>query len=134
MKRDAVKIQAHFLFGFLILQFLFGMFVNLFVQFPNTTNEKILWEFARGQTSLVIHMIIALLLVIGGIVFLIRTVIRKDRKLIIAAVIGLLTILISTYTGVEFVSSQQDGYSFTMAVAFIFSLISYGWVILHVKK
>jgi hypothetical protein len=127
MKKDPIRIQAHIIFGFLILEFLFGMFANLFVEFPDTHNERLLWEFARGQTSLVIHMLIALLLVIGGIVFLVRTIRRKEKSLIIAASVGLATLLLATYSGAEFVSTQQDSYSFAMATAFILALVSYGW-------
>jgi hypothetical protein len=133
MKKDPIRIQAHVIFGFLILEFLFGMFVNLFVQFPDTRKEQLLWEFAKGQASLIIHMVIALLLVIGGIVFLARTIRRRDRQLIVAASVGLFTILAATYSGMEFVSTQQDPYSFAMATAFILALVSYGWAIYKAK-
>jgi len=133
MKKDPIKIQAHVVLGFLIIQFLFGMVANLFVQFPNTTNKKTLWEFAQTQWSVSVHMIIALLLIIGGIVFLIRTIRRKDKKWIIASSIGLFGILIATITGIQFISTQQGGYSYAMAVAFIISFVSYGWGIYKTK-
>ena len=122
------------LLGFLILQFLFGMFANLFIEFPDTKNEGILWEFAKNQWPLVMHMIIAALLVIGGIVLLIRTIRRKDKQLIISESIGLLALLVASFVGAQFVSTQADGYSYAMAVAFIISFVSYGWGLLKAKK
>ena len=134
MKKDPIKTQANVILGVLIIQYLFGMFVNLFVQFPDTQKEGVLWEFAKNQWPLVIHMIIGGLMVIGGIVFLIRTIRRKEKQLIIAASVGLAAILIAAFAGAQFVSTQADGYSYTMAVAFIIAVVSYGWVLYLTKN
>jgi predicted transporter len=134
LKKDPLKIQSHFILGFLILEYLFGMFVSLFIEFPDTKNEKMLWEFAKGQPSIVIHMVLAALLVIGGIVLLIRSIRRKDRNWIIAASVGLFALLAASVAGSQFIPTQQDPYSYSMAVAFLLALFSYGWGIYKAKK
>jgi hypothetical protein len=134
MKKDPLRIQSHFLLGFLTLEYLFGMFINLFVEFPETKKEKVLWEFAKGQPSIVIHMVIAALLVIGAIVLVIRAIRRKDRYWIIASSIGLVAILTATGMGAQLISTQQDVYSYVMAVAFLLAVFSYGWAIYRAKK
>lgn len=134
MKKDSIIIQIHFLLGFLIVEFLFGMFANLFIQFPNTSNKEILWTFAKNQFPVVMHMIIGALLIIGGIVLLIRTIRKKNKQLIISASVGLIALLAASFTGAQFVSTQQDWYSYTMAVMFIIAIISYGWGLLKIKK
>lgn len=127
MKKDPLKIQSYFILGFLVLQFLFGMFANLFVQFPNTRNEGVLWKFAGQQVSVAAHMFIALLLLIGGIVLLIRVIRKKDKQWIIAASVGLFALIIATFAGVQFIPTQQNVYSYIMAIAFLIAFVSYGW-------
>lgn len=134
MKKDPLRLQAHMLLGGLILQYLLGMFANLFVEFPDTKNEIALWEFTKGQMVLMTHIILAFLLVIGGIVFLIRAIRRKNKNWIIAASVGLVAIVVSFFGGMRFIPTQEDGYSYLMAAAFIFAFVSYGWGISKAKS
>jgi hypothetical protein len=133
MKRDPLRIQSHVILGILILQYFLGMLANLFVQFPDTTNEKLLWQFVQGQWIVVTHMILGFLLLIGSIVLLFRSIRRKDKDWIIAASLGLAAILTAVGAGSEFIPTQQDVYSYIMAVAFIIAVISYGWGIFKTK-
>lgn len=134
MKRDSLKIQSHFILGFLIVQYLLGMYANLFVQFPDSTSEKTLWKYAGNHVSVDIHMIVALMLVIAGIVLLIRTVLRKNKYWIIAASVGLFSILVATVAGVEYIPTQQNIFSYIMGIAFILAFVSYGWGLYKAKK
>lgn len=134
MKRYPIRIQINFILGFLVLQYLFGMFVNLFVQFPDTQKESVLWKFAQDQMPVVLHMVIGALLIIGGIVLLIRTIRKRDKQLVMASSIGLVALLIASFAGAEFVSTQADGYSYTMAVTFIIAVALYGWGLYKAKK
>lgn len=134
MKKDPLRIQAHAILGALILQYLLGMFANMFVSFPDTTNEVTLWEFAKGQWPVMTHIILGALLVIGGIVFLIRAIRRKDKQWIIAASVGLFGVLAAGIAGARFIPTQQDVYSYIMAVAFILAFLAYGWGIYKAKK
>jgi len=134
MKKDPLKIQSHFILGFLILEYLFGMFASLFIEFPDTKNEKILWRFATGQPSIVIHMVLAAMLIIAGIVLLVRSIIKKDKTWIIAASIGLFALLSASVAGSQFIPTQQDPYSYSMAIAFLLALLSYGWGIYKAKQ
>lgn len=134
MKKDPLKIQTHFILGILFLQYLFGMFANLFVQFPDTKNETALWEFARGQVAVMIHIIIAFLLLIAAVVLLIRSIRRKDKSWVTGASVGLFWILVAFISGVRFIPTQEDLYSFFMSVAFILAFLSYGWVLYRTKK
>lgn len=134
MKKDPLRIQSHFLLGFLTLEYLFGMFINMFVEFPDTKKEKVLWEFTKSQPSIVIHMVIAVLLLIGAIVLLIRAVMRKDKYWIISSAVGLAAVLTATAVGSQFISTQQDVYSYIMAAAFLLAVFSYGWGIYRAKN
>jgi hypothetical protein len=133
MKRDPLKIQSHVMLGFLIFQYLFGMAVNLFVQFPDTKSQSILWEFAKSQMALVLHIILGALLLIGALVFIIRAIHSKNKQWIISASVGLLAILVAIISGAQFIPTQQDVYSYIMAVAFILAVFAYGWGIYKAK-
>lgn len=133
MKKDPLKIQSHVMLGMLTLQYLFGMVVNLFIQFPSNASEKVLWQFAVKQLPLTVHMILGGLLVIGGIVLLIRAVRKKNKNWIWASSIGLFSLLVASFSGSQFIPTQQDSYSFIMAITFIAVFISYGWGIYKVK-
>jgi len=134
MKKDPLRIQSHVILGILILQYLFGMAANLFVQFPDSHNEKNLWQFAQGQWTIVTHMILGFLLLIGAIVLLFRAIRRKEKNWIIAASIGLAAILSAIGAGSEFIPTQQDVYSYIMAATFIIAVLAYGWGIYKAKK
>ncbi len=134
MKKDPLRIQSHVILGILILQYLFGMAANLFVQFPNTKNENALWEFAKGQWSVVIHIILGFGLLIGSTVLLVRAIRRKDKSWIIVGSVGLFAILAAIITGSQFIPTQQAIYSYIMAIAFILAVMSYGWGIFIEKK
>lgn len=134
MKKDPLKIQSHVILGMLILQYLFGTAANLFVQFPNSTSEKVLWQFAVKQFPLTVHMLLGVLLVIAGIVLLIRALRKKDRNWIWAASIGLFSILVASFAGAQFIPTQQDLYSYTMAIAFIAAFVAYGWGLYKAKS
>jgi hypothetical protein len=69
----------------LIVQYILGMFTNLFVQFPDTTIPAKLWEFAWAQVSEASHIILGLLLFIGTLVLLIRALAYKNRTWTVAA-------------------------------------------------
>ena len=134
MKKDPLRILSHVILGVLILQYLFGMAANLFVQFPDTTNENAHWEFAKTQATIVIHIVLAFLLVIASIVLLIRAIRRKDKNWIIAGSVGLFAMVAAFLSGAEFITTQADGYSYAMAVTFILAFLSYGWGIYKSKK
>ncbi len=127
MKKDPLRIQSHVILGILLLQYLLGMAANLFVQFPDTSNTKRLWQYAQDQWTVVTHMILGFLLLIGSIVLLFRAIRRKDKNWIIAGSVGLFAILAAVGAGSEFIPTQQDVYSYIMAAAFILAVVAYGW-------
>ena len=133
MKKDPLKIQSHVILGMLTLQYLLGMAVNLFIQFPGNASEKELWQFAVKQFPLTVHMILGGLLVIGGIVLLIRSISKKNKNWIWASSIGLFSMLVASFTGAQFIPTQQDSYSYIMAIAFIAAFVAYGWGLYKAK-
>ncbi|MGH7203495.1 MAG: hypothetical protein ACREHC_03570 [Candidatus Levyibacteriota bacterium] len=125
--KNAFSKHALGLIGMLSLQFLLGMFANLFIEFPEKASEKQLWAFTWTQIPLDLHIIIGLGLLIGAVVLFIKAIRQKNRQWLIASSIGGVAIVVADYTGASFISSQSDSYSFAMAVSFIVALLAYGW-------
>ena len=115
------------LIGALIVQYVLGMYVNLFVSFPQNAIQRQLWEFAWSQPSVAAHIILAILILLGAIVILVRAILSKNRTWIIATSVGLIAILAAGSSGATFISSQGDLYSYAMSLAFLVSILSYAW-------
>ena len=125
--RNGLRVNAIFIIGFLVIQYALGMISNMFVQFPDTSDAGQLWEFARSQFATGTHILIGTLLLLGAVVFVIRTVRAKVGGWIASSVVGLIAIAAAFYGGVMFISSQVDAYSMVMALAFIVAFLAYGW-------
>lgn len=124
-KEGRLKPHALVILVLLILQYLLGMATNLFVQFPQNQHEGQLWEFAWKQLPLASHIILGVLLVIGSLVLLIRSILQKNRRWIISSAVGFLAILIAGMAGSLFIPSQMAVYSFVMALCFIIAVLAY---------
>ncbi|MDR3573702.1 MAG: hypothetical protein P4L50_07565 [Anaerolineaceae bacterium] len=111
----------------LIVQYILGMFTNLYVVFPKTSIPGQLWEFAWSQASEASHIILGILLFIGTLVLFIRALVYKNRTWTIAAGGALAGVLVAIYGGVSFIPTQMDPYSLLMSVAFIVSLLALLW-------
>ena len=127
VKNLSLKKQGIGMVIALIIQYLLGMITNLFVQFPDTKNEGKLWLYAWSQTSLALHIVLGILLLLGSVILLIRAFVRKDGAWILASTLGFLTILGSGIAGAIFVTKQSDVYSLAMALGFIVAFLSYFW-------
>lgn len=114
------------LFG-LCIQFLLGMAINVFVSYPTSGDAGVMWEFTKRQPLVMVHIIWGTLLVIGATVFVVRSVRGSDALWKRVSVLGLVFALVAWVSGERFVSTQQDVYSFTMAVAFIAAILAYVW-------
>jgi hypothetical protein len=112
----------------LSLQFLLGMWVNLFAAVPTTHNLAAAVG-DPGDPVLVGHYALAVVLIVLG-AFLVVVAFRSGarRTLVGTAVLGFLSLLWASAAGVEFVlsgfSSNVD--SFSMALAFVAATSCYG--------
>ena len=129
----ALKTQGIAMIIFLAIQYVLGMTVNLFSNFPKTISAGKLWEYAWSQFYIAGHIVIGILLLIGAIVFVIRSVIAKDVKWIIFSVVGLLAIIIAGSSGAIFITAQTDIYSYVMSLGFIVAVASYFIGIIYSK-
>ena len=127
MKLSLLNSQAIGLILGLVVQFLLGIAINLYVQFPANQTREQLWSFAFKQWLVVAHLVVGVGLVLGSIIFLIRSIRQKSLGWKILAAIGLIAVLIAWASGEEFVSTQADIWSFVMSIGFGIALLAYSW-------
>ena len=124
---DKLKKQAFGLMIGLLVQYLLGIVVNLFVSFPEDVHGEELWKFTEKQPLILIHILLALLLLIGSSAFVSTSIKQKNSLWIKVSLVAFLSILLSVITGALFVPSQNDTYSVIMASGFAVAAASYGW-------
>lgn len=84
---------------------------------------RIAWQ----HFSTAAHIIVALGLLLGSIVFVVRAIRAKAVHYIVPAWVGLFAIVAAGYAGAEFVASQNDTYSLIMSIGFVTAVGAYVW-------
>jgi len=116
-----------------VVQYALGMWVNLYVTVPARDQgggflTAIGRALANGPVALGIHAGLGLLLVLGSISLVVRSVLSRNRAVIAASAVFFLALLGAASSGASFVDSGRDSASASMAmltgVALICSLIS----------
>jgi hypothetical protein len=116
-----------------VVQYALGIWVNLYVTVPARDQgggflAAIGRALANGPVALGLHAGLGLLLVLGSISLVVRSVLSRNRALIAASAVFLLALLGAASSGASFVDSGKDSASASMAmltgVALICSLLS----------
>ena len=105
----------------LLVQYGLGMVVNLDVTVPARDQgggvlTAIGRAFANGPAGLAVHAGLGLLLIVGAIQLVVRSVLARHRPLIWLSSVSLLAILGAAFNGAAFVNSGSDGSSLGMAM------------------
>lgn len=122
-----VKKQSLGMVVGLSLQYLLGIVNNLYVQFPDTKSEEVIWKFAWSQITIALHIILGVGLIAGAIALVVASYKNKLKSWLLPAWAGLISVLAAFIFGALFVDFQNDAYSLLMAVFFITAIFSYVW-------
>lgn len=121
----------------LALQFILGMILNLFVTLPDKhpgqvgnyfvrSGHSFVWAISiGGGVALFLHVLVALGLLIGSIVFVIQASKARSKQWIWVSSIGLAGILAAFSNGLSFLDFNHDLNSFIMASGYILATVSY---------
>src|SRR5260221_9007735 len=121
----------------LIVQFLLGMAVNLFVTIPTDhpganppeyfggVVQSVTWAILRGHVLLITHAILGLLLVLNALGLLIAAIKARARDLITVTSFGLVGVLAAGFNGGSFLNYNQDFSSMLMAAFFAVAVVAY---------
>jgi hypothetical protein len=108
----------------LIVQFGLGIGVNLYVTLPAAGRPGHASWFGNGPL-LALHATLGMLLVLAAIFVLVRSIMARNRTLILTSAAGLVAIFLAFFFGSNFTDKLTNGYSLGMAIAFAAALACY---------
>ncbi len=126
----------------LLIQFLAGMLVNLFVTVPDAhpgtkpaeyfggSAQSVAWAITgSGIPLLVFHAAFGLLLVVGGLAMIPRVRTVRRRSVTLLAGLGFLAILASGFNGASFLDFGEAASSMLMATLFALAMLCYAGIL-----
>ncbi len=128
--RSLTDIMVVVMISFLVVQFISGIYVNLFVSFPTIGTSYSMFSMMRLMLSrgipLMFHMMTGMAVAAFSVLTLVAFAISAPRGLPIA-IVGLVSTLAAGTAGMTFVFTgfQNQFYSLVMALAWLFALLSY---------
>jgi hypothetical protein len=132
---SAFRISTMVILLALVLEFILGMYTNLYVKFPETLVNGNAWEWAMSQSAVVTtHVILGTLLALLSIVVAGFAIALKNKAAIIVSLLGFAAIWFAYLSGSVFLSNiEADTYSFTMSLGFIAAMVVYGMANVFVR-
>jgi hypothetical protein len=115
----------------LVLLFVSGMIINLFVTFPEipeiTLQSNQYQPLFIEYPVLLAHFLLGIILLISALVALVMSYKAKQTKIIRISLIGFLSVLIAVTYGLVFVQYvfTNNAYSFDMSLSALFALVAY---------
>jgi hypothetical protein len=122
---------------FLMIQFLLGIAVNLFVTIPTNhpganppeyfggVVQSVTWAILHGQILVILHASLGLLLVLNALGLLVAAIRVRQRDLITVTAFGLFGVLAAGFNGGSFLNYNQDFSSMLMATFFAVAVVAY---------
>ena len=125
LRRQALAAAAA-----LIVEFLLGVSVNLYVTVPRADagsgiGPAIGRAVANGPAALAIHAVVGLLLILAAVSLTARSIAARLRFVAAAAAVALLCVIGASASGASFVDSAKAGASMAMAVLTGVALLCY---------
>ena len=122
-------------FVLLVAQFAVGMYVNLYVTVPKAdSGQGLAQAMSNGPAVLAAHIGLGLLLVLAAVGFLVQAIMARRAALIVASVLGLLSMIGAAASGGSFTSNGQDSGSMTMAGLTALGLLCYGFALFLLSR
>ena len=139
MDRERLRLRDQFLGNvvFLMIQFLLGMAINLFVTIPRDhpganppeyfagVAQSVTWAILHGHLLLILHASLGLILVVNSAALLVRAIRMRARNLITVTAFGAFAVLAAGFNGGSFLNYNEDFSSMLMASFFAVAVVSY---------
>ena len=127
---SALRRQALAASVALILEYLLGVIVNLYVTVPAADHgagigQAIGRAVTNGPVALAVHAVLGVLLVVAALALTVRSIAARLRLVSAASVIALLGVAGAAASGASFVGSGKAGASLAMAVLTGVALLCY---------
>jgi hypothetical protein len=131
-----VRRGAAILLFLMLVQFMLGMTVNLFVQIPsshpgsNAANyfggvvTVVPWALGNGNFWLRVHVAVGLVLLLGALLTLVRST-RAHGRWLTVGILGFIGVLAAGFNSASFLIYHEDFSSMLMATGFTLAMGSY---------
>jgi hypothetical protein len=121
-------------FLLLVIQFIIGMWINLFAVFPSFGSSFFMYGMMRVMFSvpeLMVHMMTGMLIGLVSIMIFVILAIGGDYRLSSLSAIASVSILTAGIGGLEFIFSgfSNNVFSFIMSMGFIFTVVAYSLIL-----
>jgi hypothetical protein len=136
-------VRRNMLTGFLsamialVIQFLLGIAVNLFVKIPTDhpgarppeyfsgVAQSVTWAILHGPVLLILHASLGLLIVFSAFGLLSQAILSRVRPMIVTTAIGAVSVLGAGFNGGSFLNYNEDFSSMLMASFFAIAVLAY---------
>lgn len=134
---ERIRVGYFVVLLLLVIQFLLGMAVNLFVTIPRDhpganppeyfggVAQSVTWAVLHGPLLLILHAGLGLFLVLNSVQLLGQGIRTRNRRLWLPAAFGALGVIAAGFNGGSFLNYDQDFSSMLMAVFFAIAVTSY---------
>jgi hypothetical protein len=135
--RRLLSLGALVMLALLLVQFLVGMFVNLYVgitsSHPGASAAPVVgailgvtWAVSAGGPALALHTVLGLLLTVGSVALLVMALVAsRGRALVMTTAVGLLGVLGAGLSGIGFLNYNVDKATYLMSVGFSIAVAGY---------
>jgi hypothetical protein len=132
----ALSLGTLVMLSLLLVQFLAGMFVNLYVGIPPNHSGAsaapiagallgVVWAIVAGGPALAFHTVLGLLLTTGSLALLVIAITAGRRALVATTAVGLLGVLGAGLNGIGFLNYGIDKATYLMSVGFSVAVAAY---------
>jgi hypothetical protein len=124
-----IQLFSRLIASLLIVEFLLGMYANLFVTFSsNTSPNPLAVIFQDGSTTLMIHVIVGGALFVLSLLVLVTALFIHRRPVTLLAIAGFASTSTAAIAGLAFVFTTyaNNTLSYLMAIGFLAALVVYG--------
>ena len=105
------------------IQFILGMYINLYVEFPQTGPVDN-WKYAVHTISVIAHIIVGTLILVLTVLSFVNSVRMKNSHQIKFSAVALTGVLLAAIGGVTFITTQIEMASYIMAIGFMTGLLA----------
>ena len=121
----------------LVIQFLLGVAVNLFVKIPDQhpgynppeyfsgVAQSVTWAILHGHILLALHAGFGLVLVLAAVGTLVQGIRSRQRGILLCTVFGFIGIAGAGFNGGSFLNYREDVSSMLMATGFAVAVVAY---------
>ena len=121
-------------FFLLIIQFVIGMWMNLFAVFPSFGQSFFMYGMMQVMFSvpeLMVHMMLGILIELVSLIIFFVFAMAGDYRLSTLSAVASISILAAGIGGLEFIFSgfANNIFSFIMSLGFIFTVVAYASIL-----